>query len=185
MPARAPARRRGSSTGSNRRTLLIVGGLALAVVVFVILRRRSSSGSTLDTSGTPGPDLTGSASLAPNGGGANSPGQMPQTLLTQPDTLQQQVQTTDAGPTSQQSSTTTTATATSQPNQPAFQYGSGSPLGYYEVGSQYYQQSSPGSSTVVALPPSHPNVPLSAGGASMLPDAFAGTNVRRPGFQPD
>ncbi len=190
--APAPSRRR-SSTGPRRssssgssvpRWAWIAGAAVLVVAAYMIYRRRSAGSSgSLDTSGTPGPDLTGSAAQQPNGGAASVPGNLPNQLVSQPDAVQQQVQTTDT--TSEQAPTMASSSAPTATTGPALSYGSGSPLGYYEVGSQYYQQSSPGSSTVVPLPASHPNVPLAAGGASMLPDAFAGTNVHRPGFQPD
>jgi len=93
--ARKPAAS-SSSSSSRRRTLLIVAGVvALALVGVYLYRARQSTAAAANTSGTPGPDLTGSAAQTPSGGGASSAGSLPDSLITSPDVLQQQVQQTD------------------------------------------------------------------------------------------
>lgn len=65
---------------------------ALALVAWFVVshKRASSATAATDTSGRPGPDLSGSAAQQPNGGAASVPGNMP--LLVQPDGLQTAVQ---------------------------------------------------------------------------------------------
>ena len=86
-------------TASRRRALLIAGALGLAVVAVLVLRSRgaAAAATVADTSGTPGPDLTGSAAQQPSGGAASVPGNLPASLLSSPDPVQQQVQQTNAG----------------------------------------------------------------------------------------
>ncbi len=78
------------------RLLLLASAAVLAVALVLAMRARSASASDL-TSGNPGPDLTGSAAQQPSGGAASVPGNLPDSLLTSPDPVQQQVQQTDAG----------------------------------------------------------------------------------------
>ena len=80
---------------AGRRRLLLWGAAAvvLAVAVVLVYRARTPArGSTLDTSGRPGPDLTGSAAQEPSGGAAGVPGKLPPQLISEPDALQTGVQ---------------------------------------------------------------------------------------------
>lgn len=86
-------------TASRRKTLLIVAGAALVVVAaFLFVRHRASKAQAQqaqDNTGRPGPDLAGSAAQQPNGGAASVPGNLPG-FVSQPDALQQQVQSFNA-----------------------------------------------------------------------------------------
>lgn len=163
--APAPAtRRRRASSSSSRRRFLIAGAVVLAaVVVYVIYRRRSSGTAGQDaTSGTPGPAGMGVGAAAPSGGAAGGDaGQLPVSLVSQPDPLQQQVQQTDASASSQQSATTAAATST-----------------YYNptLPDPYVQPNAPIPGTS-----SHPQ-DTGGGGAPIL-NTPPGSNAHQPGFQ--
>lgn len=161
-PAPRNAPRRPSTSSSSKRRLLIAGGVVLAAVLVYVLYRRTRSSSSLDTSGTPGPDRTGSASnLGPSGGGASAGvGQLPATLVSQPDQLQTQVQQTDT-------TNGESPTSISTPNQP------------------YYNPALP----VPTLPPNAPIPGTSShpqdtgGGGAPILNTPPGSNAHQPGFQ--
>jgi hypothetical protein len=67
----------------------------LLLAAYLIYTRRAGASGAADTSGTPGPDRTGSAAQQPNGGASSVPGSLPPLLVDQPDPLTSQVQTTD------------------------------------------------------------------------------------------
>lgn len=180
-PAPTRSRRRSStSSSSNRRRLLIAGAIVLAAVLgYVLYRHHSSSSSSLDTSGTPGPDRTGSnGSLAPSGGAAGGDaGQLPASLVSQPDPVQQQVQTTDAGAGVTAQSPTSTGYSYVNPRP-----GQTTP-DQFLVGGQVFTQSSPGSDAFVVTPApsSHPG--SVGGGAPVVSLDTSAGGPRRPGVQ--
>lgn len=190
MAASAPSRRRGSSSSTGvPRWVWVAAGAVLLVAVFVFLHRRNSSSSTLDTSGTPGPDLTGSVSnLAPSGGASGGDaGQLPAMLLSQPDTLQQQVQQTDAGAATaaDTSSSTGAATASTTTTSSSPSVAPGAPLSSQYV-DPYAGLGIPHDSYFTAGVASHPGTVGTTGGmvapnyAVLAPSAG---NARRPGLQ--
>lgn len=161
----APATRR--NPGGNR-TLLYVGlALAAAVVVVLLIRARGAGGS-LVSSGTPGPDLTGSAAQQPTGGASSIPGNLPPLLVSQPDALQQQVQQTDASGGGSASTAAATASA------PLSGYATpvtvnGTPTtSTVVIGGHGFEQSAPGSDYYRSVP---------------LSEAAPSSNVHRPGVQ--
>lgn len=85
MAASAPSRRRTGSSSPPRWVWIAAGGLLL-VAGYLLLRHRKATGATSDTSGTPGPNQTGSAAQTPAGGGS---------FTSHPDALQEQVQQAD------------------------------------------------------------------------------------------
>lgn len=88
-----------AKTAPSRRTLLLAAaGGAVVLLAVVLLRSRQAAAGRLDpTSGTPGPDLTGSAAQQPSGGASSIPGKLPDALLVSSDPVTEQVQATDAG----------------------------------------------------------------------------------------
>ena len=99
MAAASSTRRRTvKRKGGVDRRVLIVGGALLLLVLVLWLRHRSASSGSLNTSGTPGPDMTGSAaSLAPSGGAAGVANNTGSLLpINEPNNINQQVQQTDA-----------------------------------------------------------------------------------------
>lgn len=167
-PAPATSPRRRTSSSSPRRTwLYVAGGAVLLVVLLVVLRRRSSSNPTLDSSGTPGPDQTGSSvAPTPTGGAGSVPGNLPPLFVSQPDQVQQQVQQTDASGSSSQSATTAAAATTA-------------PVVYTGPGGQALVDPSLPYLAPVPYLPSHPGV---VGGAPQINEP-ALSNIHRPGQQ--
>lgn len=84
--------RPGSKSGVPRWLWIVGAGVLLLAVYFVYTRRAQAA--TLNTSGMPRPDLTGSAA-DPSGGASSIPGQLPDGLLIGPNTITEQVQATD------------------------------------------------------------------------------------------
>ncbi len=77
-------------------TWVWVGAAALlALAAWWLLRGRNASAAT-DTSGRPGPDLSGSAAQQPSGGASSIPGNLPPLLVSQVDPVTGQVTVTDA-----------------------------------------------------------------------------------------
>lgn len=171
--ASAPSRRQ-ARTGGFPTWAFVLVLVTLALAGYLFVRSRNAAAATLDTSGTPGPDLSGSAAQQPQGGAASVPGNLPLGLLSQPDQVQQKVQQTDAGGTATAESPTASSVSYSYTNPLPGQTAPAS----FQIGSTYYTESSPGSDYLIAAPPAHPGV---AGGASQLPPSMTG--VHRPGLQ--
>lgn len=96
-PGATPRPRPGSNAPSRSdipRWLWVVVAGVLLLTIYLVWSRRAQA-AALNTSGTPGPDLTGSRAQQPNGGAASIPGSLPNLLVDQPNALTDQVQTTD------------------------------------------------------------------------------------------
>jgi hypothetical protein len=142
---------------SSRSTLLLLAGAAILVTVAVLLAHRSSQAQAAqDSSGRPGPDLTGSAAQQPSGGAASVPGQLPDTILTSTDPLQQQVQQAD---TSSSDSPQMLSLASAQ---------SLSLASAQSVGVQYGLQAQP-DGTVISVPFTSGILPTSPGYVGVAP----------------
>jgi hypothetical protein len=180
-PAPKTRRRTGpkSKSSRNRTRLYLIGGALLALAVILYLRHRSSAAANpLDSSGTPGPDMTGSAAQQPSGGASSAPGNLPLALATQPDTLQEQVQQNDAGASSQQSSSTAAGTYSGYVG--AVAAGTATPD---QIAQAIAAASAPPVEGLPAYAPvpgvaSHPG----SGGSPVL-NTPANSNIHRPGVQ--
>lgn len=92
-------------TASRKKRLLWAAGgavILLAATVLFLRYRSGRAGGGFDSSGQPGPagaNPNQSGAQEPGGGASSVPGNLPDSLLTAPDQLQQQVQQTDAGST--------------------------------------------------------------------------------------
>lgn len=95
-PGASPRPRPGSTALPSRSRWLIAAGVGVLLLAAYLLWARRAQGGGIDTSGAPGPDHAGSAAQQPSGGASDVPGNLPPELVSQPDPVTTQVQTTDA-----------------------------------------------------------------------------------------
>lgn len=82
---------------TRTRLILIVGAVVVVVAVALVLARRANaSGPTEQELASGFPAGNRPSAQRPSGGASNTPGNLPAYLVTQPDTLQEQVQATNA-----------------------------------------------------------------------------------------
>lgn len=94
----------------------------VAVGGYLLWQRSAGTGGKLDSSGTPGPGRASSAAQEPSGGAGNVPGNLPLDLISHPDALQQQVQTSDAGSSVAAESPTSSGSSFAYSNDPNIAY---------------------------------------------------------------